>query len=295
MPELPDIKLYLHALSQHYQGKVLKKVTLRSPFVLRSFEVDIQDLVDREIQDFSRIGKRIVWHFQDDYYLVIHLMIAGRFHRRKPGATANRKNELVAFSFDDSTLMLTEAGTKKRASIHVVTGKDSLAQFERGGLDVFECSLDEFENRIGLHNRTLKRLLTDPRIFDGIGNAYSDEILHSAKLSPFKRAGQLSTEEIGQLFKSIQDVLARWCELLIESTGDRFPEKVTAFRPEMAVHGKYNQPCPVCETAIQRVRYTENEMNYCPKCQTGGKILADRSLSRLLKDDWPRTIEELEK
>ncbi|MEM7455295.1 MAG: DNA-formamidopyrimidine glycosylase family protein [Planctomycetota bacterium] len=295
MPELPDVELYLAALRRLLGGRVVKNVILRSPFLLRTIQPEIDVVKGAEVLDFSRIGKRIVWHFDDACY-VFHLMIAGRFHWRKPERMPTGKNDLMAIWFEHGTMMVTEASSKKRASLHVVSDKSELEQFHRGGLEVLDISCVEFSERIKLENRTLKRALTDPRLFSGIGNAYSDEILLAARLSPMKRTHGLSDKEIDRLFSAVQSTLTNWLELLLKKYEKKtFPERVTAFRPEMLAHGKYDHLCGQCEqTKIQRIRYSENECNYCPRCQTGGKMLADRSLSRLLKDDWPKTIEELE-
>jgi formamidopyrimidine-DNA glycosylase len=243
---------------------------------------------------FRRLGKRIVWELEGDLFLVFHLMIAGRFHWRDRCARPRGKHELAAFHFGDQTLLLTEASTKKRAALYVVTGAAALADHHPPGLEPLECSLDEFHKQIHSINRTLKRFLTHPALLSGVGNAYSDEILHAARLSPVQWTSRLSDAAIEALYAAMQTTLRTWRDRLLEQTGERFPERVTAFRPEMAVHGKFGQPCPVCQTPVQRIRYAENETNYCPRCQTSGKLLADRSLSRLLKGDWPRTIEELE-
>lgn len=242
----------------------------------------------------SRIGKRIVWKFEDSLFLVIHLMIAGRFHWKKAGAKASGKIGLAAFDFSDGTLLLTEASSKKRASIHCVQGEDNLAQFDRGGIEPLLASFNEFQRAIQVENHTLKRSLTDPRLFNAIGNAYSDEILHRARLSPMQLTQRLSPEEIRGLFEATRTTMSEWIERLRNQTGKHFPEKVTAFHAEMAVHGKFGKPCPECGSIVQRIVYAENECNYCPHCQTGGRMLADRSLSRLLKDDWPKTIDEME-
>ena len=292
MPELPDVALYIRSLEHRFQGKSLKKIIVKSPFVVRTFDPEIYECENKTIDGFKRFGKRIAFLLSDHLAIVFHLMIAGRFHLRKPGRSPTGKNELVAFQFDDSTLMLTEASTKKRASIHVVL-QHELSRFESGAVDVFNCSRAEFAAALQSENRTVKRALTNPKMIDGIGNAYSDEILLKAKLSPFKRTQQLSEQELTRLFEVTRSELNYWIELLAEQNQNKFPEKVTAFRPEMIAHGKFKQPCQFCDTPIQRVLYAENEMNYCPKCQTGGKILADRSLSRLLKDDWPKSIDDL--
>ena len=268
---------------------------IKSPFLLRTFDPPLDAVKGQKVRGFSRLGKRIVWHCEDGIRLVFHLMIAGRFHWKPNQACLPKsKADLAAFHFDHGTMMLTEASSKKRASLHVISADDDLAQFDRGGLEVLDCTADQFRHRIQSQNRTLKRALTDPSILSGIGNAYSDEILLAARLSPLKRTGQLSEEELARLFEGTQSTLRIWIERLLQGQATSFPEKVTAFRPEMMAHGKYQQPCPKCNTPIQRIRYAENECNYCPRCQTGGKLLADRSLSRLLRDDWPRTVEELE-
>jgi formamidopyrimidine-DNA glycosylase len=246
------------------------------------------------VLDLSRLGKRIVWHFPDELFLVFHLMIAGRLHWKKAGVLPKGKTDLAAFQFPGGTLMLTEASQKKRASLHAVRGRANLAEHDRGGLEPLDCTADEFRAALTRENHTLKRALADPRLFAGIGNAYSDEILHAAKLSPVTLTSRLSGEETARLFAAVRAVLEGWAERLVAAAKEQFPEKVTAFRPEMAVRGKFGQPCPVCGTAVQRIVYAENETNYCPRCQTGGKLLADRSLSRLLKDDWPRTIDAWE-
>jgi formamidopyrimidine-DNA glycosylase len=294
MPELPDITSYLVALRPRIVGERLEKIVVRSPSLVRTVEPDLYSLEGESIIDLSRIGKRIVWHFSQERFFVFHLMIAGRFHWKKPGVRPAGKNDLAAFGFASGTLMLTEASQKKRASLHVVRGAAALDAFDRGGLEPLECSLDQFAAALTRENHTLKRALADPRLFSGIGNAYSDEILFSAKLSPVKLTSRLTADETAALFSATQAVLSQWTERLNAEAAERFPEKVTAFRPEMAVHGRFGKPCPVCGTAIQRIVYAENECNYCPRCQTGGKLLADRSLSRLLKDDWPRTIDEWE-
>ena len=300
MPELPDVIVYIRSLEQLLQGRALKRAVLKSPFVLRTFDPPLESANGLTIERFSRIGKRIVWHLRGDepahnVNLVFHLMIAGRYHWRKPDRMPNSKNDLIAFQFEHGTMMLTEASQKKRASLHVMKADTSLAPFDRGGLEVLECSRKEFSQVLLRENRTLKRALTNPVNFSGIGNASSDEILLRARLSPTQRTQNLSEEEIDQLFEATVVTMQTWIQRLGESTGDKFPEKVTAFRPEMMAHGKFGKICPQCnETQIQRITFSENEWNYCPRCQTKGKLLADRSLSRLLKDDWPKTIEELE-
>jgi formamidopyrimidine-DNA glycosylase len=294
LPELPDVVVYLEALERRILGRRLSCVRLLSPFVLRTVEPPITALYDRQVLALRRIGKRIVLGFEDELYLVIHLMIAGRLRWGPPGAKAPGRIGLAALDFDEGTLLLTEAGTKRRASLHVVRGSLGLAGFERGGLEPLEASPAEFAARLRLESHTLKRALTDPRLFSGIGNAYSDEILHRARLSPLKLTGRLSEEETGRLYAAVQAVLQEWTVRLRAETGEGFPAKVTAFREGMAVHGRYRQPCPTCGTPVQRIRYAENETNYCPSCQTEGRLLADRGLSRLLKEDWPRSLEELD-
>ncbi len=294
MPELPDIASYLVALRQRIAGQRIEKIQIRSPFLVRTVEPDVFSLERETVIDLSRIGKRIIWHFSEERFFVFHLMIAGRFHWKTIDAKPGGKNDLAAFSFSDGTLMLTEASQKKRASLHVVQGQEALAAFDRGGLEPLDCTLAGFSAALKRENHTLKRSLADPRLFSGIGNAYSDEILFAAKLSPVTLTNRLSDEQIARLYQATQGVLQLWTERLTAEAAECFPEKVTAFRPEMAVHGRYGKPCNVCGTAIQRIVHAENESNYCPRCQTGGKLLADRSLSRLLKDDWPRTIEEWE-
>jgi formamidopyrimidine-DNA glycosylase len=294
VPELPDILSYLAALRPRIVGQTLERITVKSPFLVRTVEPDLSSLAGKPVRDLSRIGKRIVWHFTDDVFVVIHLMIAGRFHWKKPGVRLTGKNDLAAFGFPTGTLMLTEASQKKRASLHVVRGRAALAAHDRGGIEPLDCSPAEFRAALTRENHTLKRALADPRLFSGIGNAYSDEILHAARLSPVTLTSRLADGDIARLFTAVQSVLGQWTEKLTTEAIEKFPERVTAFRPEMAVHGRFRQPCPVCGTAVQRIVYAENETNYCPRCQTGGKLLADRSLSRLLKDDWPRTIDQWE-
>ncbi len=294
MPELPDITVYLECLRPRIQGRVLEKAQIVSPFLVRTFDPPLREVEGRTVDDLFRVGKRIVWRFDNECYLVLHLMIAGRLHWKPPDAKLPGKIGLAAFRFADGTLTLTEAGTKKRASLHLVRGREAVARLDPGGLEVLSASLEEFGSALTRENHTLKRALTDPHLFSGICNAYSDEILHAARLSPLALTHKLSREETARLFEAIKKTLSEWTENLRRETGDGFPEKVTAFREGMAVHGRFGQPCPVCGTAVQRIVYAENETNYCPRCQTGGKVLADRSLSRLLKDDWPRTMEELE-
>jgi formamidopyrimidine-DNA glycosylase len=294
MPELPDITVYLESLRPRIEGQVLQGVDIVSPFLLRSVDPPASEFIGKPIRGLRRLGKRIVWCFDDERYLVLHLMIAGRLHWKAPGSKATGKIGLAAFHFAGGTLTLTEAGSKRRASLHLVRGRDALAQQDPGGLDVLTATPAEFSQRLTRENHTLKRALTDPRLFDGIGNAYSDEILHAARLSPLALTGRLGPGEIEKLFEATRTVLVGWTERLLREVGDGFPEKVTAFREGMAVHGRFGKPCPQCGAAVQRIVYAENETNYCPGCQTAGRILADRSLSRLLKDDWPRTLEELE-
>jgi formamidopyrimidine-DNA glycosylase len=269
-------------------------VRLRSPFLLRSVEPPLATLAGRRVADVRRLGKRIVFAFEDDLFLVLHLMIAGRLKWREAGKKSAGKIDLGAFDFSTGTLLLTEAGSKRRASLHVVQGEAGLAAFDRGGLEVLHATLEQFVERLTGESHTVKRALTDPRLFSGIGNAYSDEILHRARLSPVRLTRRLSPEETRALFDATRATLTEWTERLREETGEGFPEKVTAFRDEMAVHGRYGEPCPVCGSPVQRIRYADNETNYCPTCQTDGKLLADRALSRLLKEDWPRSLEELE-
>jgi formamidopyrimidine-DNA glycosylase len=294
LPELPDVVVYLEALEPRILGRRLSGVRLLSPFVLRTVDPPITALCDRRVLTLNRMGKRIVLGFEDELFLVIHLMIAGRLRWGPPGMKAPGRIGLAAFDFDAGTLVLTEAGSKRRASLHVVAGSAGLAGFERGGLEPLETSPAEFTARLRLESHTLKRALTDPRLFSGIGNAYSDEILHRARLSPLKLTGRLSDEEATRLYVAVQTVLQEWTQRLRAERGEGFPEKVTAFRDGMAVHGRYQQPCPTCGTSVQRIRYAENETNYCPSCQTEGRLLADRGLSRLLKEDWPRSLEELD-
>ena len=294
MPELPDVELYIHALEPRVVGQNLEKVHLASPFVLRSVDPPIDQAENRKIMGLRRLGKRIVFELEDDLFLVFHLMIAGRFRWRPRGARIPGKLGLAAFDLSSGTLVLTEAASMKRASLHLVSGAAKLRAHDPGGIEVLECGVEDFRRVLASENHTLKRSLTDPRLFSGIGNAYSDEILHRARLSPMKQTRHLDDAEVEALYAAVQEVLQDWCRRLIEETGDGFPEKVTAFRPGMAVHGKYREPCPDCGARVQRIRYAANECNYCAKCQTGGRLLADRSLSRLMKSDWPRTLEELE-
>jgi formamidopyrimidine-DNA glycosylase len=295
MPELPDIVVYVESLERRVLGQPLELLDVHTPFLLRTFEPPLAAVAGKSIRGLRRMGKRIVFALDDDLFIVLHLMIAGRLKWAASGARQPRnRNTLATFAFPNGVLTLTEAGTKKRASLHLVRGEAALAPFERGGLEPLGASLADFAERLRRENHTVKRSLTDPRLYSGIGNAYSDEILHRARLSPVKLTSRLSDEEIARLYAATQEVLREWVERLLAEAADAFPEKVTAFRPEMAVHGKFGQPCPVCGTAVQRIRYADNETNYCPRCQTEGRLLADRALSRLLKQDWPRRIEELE-
>lgn len=294
MPEYPDITVYLERLEPRVKGQVLEQVRLASPFLLRTVTPPIEEAKGKEVRDLRRLGKRIVFCLESELFLVLHLMIAGRLHWKERGAKLTRRVGLAAFDFPSGTLTLTEAGTKKRASLHLLRGEQALADLDPGGLEVLQTDEATFRAALQRENHTLKRTLTDPRLFSGIGNAYSDEILHRARLSPLAMTQRLSPEEISTLFQSIRHTLLDWADRLRQEAGDGFPENVTAFREGMAVHGRFGKPCPVCGSAVQRIVYAENETNYCPRCQTGGKLLADRSLSRLLKSDWPRTIEELE-
>jgi formamidopyrimidine-DNA glycosylase len=292
MPELPDVTVYLECLRTRIEGQRLDKVQIASPFLLRTFDPPLEELEGRTIRQLLRVGKRIVWGFDDELYLVLHLMIAGRLRWREPGAKPIAKIGLAAFRFATGTLLLTEAGSKKRASLHVVRGREALAKLDPGGIDVLACDEAAFAAALTRENHTLKRALTDPHLFSGIGNAYSDEILHAAQLSPLALTQRLASADIARLLAAVKRTLLDWIDRLRKDAGDGFPEHVTAFREGMAVHGRFGKPCPVCGNKVQRIVYAENETNYCPRCQTGSKILADRSLSRLLKDDWPRTIEE---
>jgi formamidopyrimidine-DNA glycosylase len=294
MPELPDINAYLFALDERIVGQMLEKVRITSPFVLRTAQPPIAELQGRVVRELRRIGKRIAIGLNNDLWIVIHLMIAGRLHWRQPGAKLSGRNSLAAFDFADGCLVLTEAGTKRRASLHVVAGEEALRTMDPGGIDVLSSTFEEFRAALTAENRTLKRALTDPRILSGIGNAYSDEILHAARLSPIVLSHKLIAEEWQRLYSAAQATLEMWVNRLRDEAERGFPEKVTAFRPDMAVHGRYGRPCPRCGETIQRIRYADNETNYCVRCQTGGKLLADRALSRLLGADWPRTMDELE-
>ena len=294
MPELPDIVIYIEALEKCILGQRLERVRIASPFLLRTASPPVADAEGKTVVQLRRLGKRICIGLEDDLWLVLHLMIAGRLHWRKRDAKLSPPRGLAAFDFAHGTLLWTEAGSQKRASLHVVAGEDGLSELDPGGLEVLESNLDQFAKVLTSANHTLKRALTDPRLFSGIGNAYSDEILFEARLSPLALTQKLKPEEIKRLFAAVRDSLVHWTERLRQESGDEFPEKVTAFRPGMAAHGRYKEPCPRCGAKIQRIRYAANETNYCPNCQTGGKLLADRALSRLLREDWPRTPEALE-
>ncbi len=294
MPEFPDVTVYIEALTERVLNQPIQKIRIGSPFVLRSFEPPLSAAEGKKVLALRRVGKRIVFELEDDLFLIVHLMIAGRFHWKPKGAKIARKYGQAAFDFPHGTLLLTEAGTKKRASIHLVRGEAALREHDPGGLEVLDATLAQFREALTSENHTLKRSLTDPHLFSGIGNAYSDEILHRAKLSPIRLTKQMTDTEIERLYHAVRESLTEWVERLRKERGTGFPEKVTAFRPDMAVHGKYRKPCPVCGSPVQRIVHAENETNYCATCQTGGKLLADRSLSRLLKDDWPRSLEEME-
>ena len=317
MPELPDVVVYIEALTLRIVGQPLERLRIGNPFIIRTIEPPSSDFIGRRVTGLRRMGKRIVFAFEADLFLVIHLMIAGRLRwrpstlrhaqgRPEPSRGTTRSGQLTraampgkiglaAFDFPTGTLLFTEAGSKRQASIHLVHGGDGLAEFERGGLEVLDADLPAFAERLTRENHTLKRTLTDPHIFSGIGNAYSDEILHAAKLSPMKLTSALSDAEIARLFEATQRTLEAWIQRTRDEIGDRFPEKVTAFREGMAVHGRYGQPCPTCASPVQRIVYAQNECNYCARCQTGGRLLSDRALSRLLRQDWPKTLDEMEK
>jgi formamidopyrimidine-DNA glycosylase len=296
VPELPDIVVYIQALEKRILGQTLERVQNSSAFLLRTVTPPLHSIEGKKVVELRRLGKRICIGIEGDLWLVLHLMIAGRLHWRqgKPKELKARSKTLAALQFPDGTLSLTEAGSQRRASLHLVQGEAGLRSLDPGGAEIFDINVEQFRDILQSANHTLKRSLTDPRLLSGIGNAYSDEILFQARLSPIKLTQKLRPEEIEHLFNSAKAELTRWTEILQQNSGAKFPEKVTAFRPEMAVHGKYQQPCPRCCTKIQRIRYAANETNYCPTCQTGGKLLADRSLSRLLREDWPKTLDELE-
>lgn len=294
MPELPDISVYITALEARILGQTLEQVRLASVFLLRTVDPPLEETQGRAVCSLRRVGKRIAIGMEGDLWLVLHLMIAGRLHWRAAGAKLAGRQALAAFDFASGSMVLTEAGSKRRASLHVVRGEAGLAALDPGGLEIFSSNLEQFRTALTFENRTLKRALTDPRIVSGIGNAYSDEILHAARLSPILQTHKLSAPQWQQLYHAAQAVLADWTDRLQTEARGKFPENVTAFRPEMAVHGRFGQPCPRCGAPVQRIRYADNETNYCAPCQTGGKVLADRSLSRLLGSDWPRTLDELE-
>ena len=295
MPELPDIELYLHALKPRIVGQRLDRIRLASPFLVRSFDPPIDHANGKTILSLRRLGKRLVWELDGDLFLVIHLMIAGRFKWLDRGAKIPGKVGLAAFDFENGSLILTEAGSQRRASLYLVKGEQELASHDPGGLEVLTSTAKEFGDALTRESHTLKRALTDPHLLSGVGNAYSDEILHAAKLSPMLLTSKLTAEQIEGLHAHTIGILTKWRDDLIAESGGKFPEKVTAFREGMAAHGRYGKPCPVCGTPIQRIQYASNEANYCPTCQTGGKLLADRGLSRLLKSDWPKSLEELER
>ena len=293
MPELPDVTVYIEALERRIVGQTLRHVRVANPFLVRSVDPPVTDAEGRQVTEVRRIGKRIAVGFDGDLWIVIHLMIAGRFRWLPAGAKIPGKLGLAAFDFDSGSLILTEAGSTRRASLYTVRGEAALKEIDRGGLEPLECSVDEFSARLTSENHTLKRALTDPTLFSGIGNAYSDEILHRARLSPLQLTSKLKKADIETLFESTRETLLDWIRRLRADAGDDFPSKVTAFREGMAVHGRFGEPCPVCSTPVQRIRYASNETNYCARCQTNGRLLADRAMSRLLKQDWPRSIDEL--
>jgi formamidopyrimidine-DNA glycosylase len=295
MPELPDVTLYIEALDGRIRDRPLERVRLVSPFLLRTVDPPLAAAHGRHVRRLRRLGKRIALGLGGDLWLVLHLMINGRLHWKEPNSKLAGRHALAAFDFPHGSLTLTEFGPKKRASLHLVQGEDALAAHDPGGLEPLAIDLAAFQAALTRENHTLKRALTDPRLFSGIGNAYSDEILHRARLSPLAMTDKLTAEETARLYEATRETLADWITRLRVHYGDEFPEKVTAFRPDMAVHGRYRQPCPVCGTAVQRIRYADNETNYCPRCQTGGQLLADRAFSRLLRKDWPKTIDELER
>ncbi len=293
MPELPDITVYVEALERRIAGETLERVRIQAPFLLRTFDPPIDSTFGKMVREIRRVGKRIALGLDDDLWIVLHLMIAGRLQWKARGAKLGGKLALAAFDFPKGSLVFTEAGSKRRASLHVLRGERALRAQDPGGLEPLSATSEEFEAVLRKQNHTLKRSLTDPRLFSGIGNAYSDEILHRARLSPLALSQKLSRADADRLYAATREVLLEWVERLRAETGDGFPEKVTAFRPGMAVHGRFGEPCPVCGAPVQRIRYADNETNYCPRCQTESRILADRSLSRLLKDDWPRHLDEL--
>jgi formamidopyrimidine-DNA glycosylase len=293
MPELPDITIYVEALERRVIGERLDGVRIQSPLLVRTFDPPLDSINGKKVREVRRLGKRIVLGLDDDMWLVLHLMIAGRLHWKEPGVKLATKSALAVFTFSNGTLLLTEAGTKRRASLYLIRGEDGLRDHDPGGLEPIPATFDEFQRVLRQQNHTLKRALADPHLFSGIGNAYSDEILHRARLSPLALTQKLTADEVERLYSATRAVLLEWVERLRTESGGGWPEKVTAFRPGMAVHGRFGEPCPVCGAPVQRIRYADNETNYCPRCQTGGRILADRSLSRLLKDDWPRHLDDL--
>lgn len=293
MPELPDVTVYVELIAAKMGGRKIERVRISSPFVVRSVDPPIREVEGKTVRDVKRIGKRIAIGLDDDLWIVVHLMIAGRFRWLKPGARIPGRLGLAAFDFENGTLLLTEAGTQRRASITVVRGAEALAEIHRGGVEPLEVDQKTFAEQLTRENHTLKRSFTDPTLFSGIGNAYSDEIFHRARISPIKLTSRLTADEISRLYNATREILTEWTDRLRREAGGEFPAKVTAFHDEMAVHGKYGKPCPVCGTPVQRIRYASNETNYCARCQTDGRLLADRALSRLLKQDWPRSIDEL--
>ena len=295
MPELPDILIYVEALQKRILNQSLRCVRIAHPFLLRTAEPSLSSVENKKVLKLQRIGKRIAIGLEDELWLLIHLMIAGRLHWRSPGVGLRGKGYLAAFDFANGSLVLTESGTKKRASLHILRGQDAMQVHDPGGIDILQTGLEAFSKMLTQSNHTLKRALTDPHLFSGIGNAYSDEILFRARLSPVALTQSMTPDQIERLYHAAQDTLSEWINILRRETGEGFPERVTAFRKDMAVHGRFHQPCQVCGSPVQRIRYATNESNYCARCQTGGRLLADRALSRLLKKDWPRSIEELEK
>jgi formamidopyrimidine-DNA glycosylase len=294
MPELPDVELYLHALRPRVVGAQIERIRIGNPFIVRTVDPPVSAVESLRVRNVTRLGKRIVFSLDGKLFMIVHLMIAGRFRWRERGAAIPGKVGLLAIDIEGGTLLLTEAGSKRQASVHIVRGEAALREHDPGGLEVLDTDLQTFAARLTIESHTLKRALTDPRIFSGIGNAYSDEILHAARLSPLKLTSSLTDEEIERLFHAVRDTLHVWLERLVQQAGGNFPEKVTAFRADMAVHGRYGKPCPVCGDPVQRIVYAHNEANYCSRCQTGGRLLSDRALSRLLGRDWPKTLEEME-
>jgi formamidopyrimidine-DNA glycosylase len=294
LPELPDVTVYVEAVASRVVGKVLARVRLGNPFILRTFKPSVSEVSGLKVAAVSRLGKRVVIELEGERFIVIHLMIAGRLHWKEPGAKIGGKQNLAAFDFEDGTLTLTEAGTKRRASIHIVEGRAALKELAAGGIEIADCDAKTFHEALVRENHTLKRSLTDPRIFSGIGNAYSDEILHRARMSPVKLTNKMTPDDSARLLEATRATLDEWTARLREHAKGSFPEKVTAFRPEMAVHGRYGKACPTCGSPVQRIAHAENETNYCATCQTGGKLLADRALSRLLRGDWPKSLDEME-